>query len=416
VKRLLALLLLAVPALGQLPQPAPPAQPPAVVAPVAPVAPAAAPIVPSYWLTFEALGADPTGVADSTAAIRAAFVNPPKMCCYLVPTNAVYRLTGTIPIFNCDGVTIRSLGGTDLVSAGQRGAEFQWYGPAGADSVFDVNNSRHITFENVSISCDVNPTPPAKGISFSQWPDPAKPPPATNCTACTVRGCTIVAPKVAGSFYGVSIAEGPGGVATTANCDFITVENATIQSGANAPGWGEGVHVGNSFNAKSVMCRNVSVSYASAGFHFMSGQGHLDLCRGNGNAIDYRFDGNSTNPNTVWRGNFEQSGVGLSSNGSELSNGPFLVWGNRWGSMTTGNAFAFLARQFHFVGNAVQNGQAAPPGGVQPPLNLFLPIPAAAQTDCRMVDEANLYHKMQINHAAGYSVFHVGASTYAPAY
>jgi hypothetical protein len=299
------------------------------------------PIALPLYTTPANFGAVGDGKTDDTQAILAAIAGTPDNGCLLIPPGAAYVITAPLYIFSRDGLCIRSLGSTDTEAIGKRGAEFIWKGPAGAAALFDVNCSRKIVLENVSLSCDGNSTPPACGIRFDMRPDVTSRKATVNCTRCVVRGCTIISPPGVATFSGVSISQ-----VSRINCEFIRVEDTVIQPSASQPNSGEGVHVDNSANAKGIRCRDVSVSYANIGFHWLNGSGHLDGCTGTACNVFVQAD-NFCDPLTIRNCNAEQAGQAISLNGQDS---PALLESNRF-VVTGATALNLHNRQTMMIGN-----------------------------------------------------------------
>jgi hypothetical protein len=322
---------------------------------------------------------DPSG-SDDTAALQAAIDGTPDGGCLMIPPAACYTVSAPLSIYSRDGLCIRSLGSPDTRRPGQRGAEFLWKGPTGAGAVFDVNYSRKVIFQGLTLSCDGNATPPARGFRFDQWMDSAKPKPTVNCTACRVSDCLVIAPPVAGNFYGVSISEVSG-----LNCEYMVIENCTITSPGSQTGWGDGVRVGPSANAKGIQCRNVSVSWANVGLHWQNGSGHVSGCTGTGNAVCVQFD-TFVDPSSVRDCNFELAGQFLFANGQDA---PLTLEGNR--CVVTGPyVFNLRNRQTILRGNRFTGTPAAPVTQVQG----FTPYPGSGYGMSR---DGNLWSAIDVN-------------------
>lgn len=237
-------------------------------------------------------------------------------------------------------------GQPDTVGLGGGCGEFVWKGPAGAQALFVCNYARCCTFEGLTFSCDGSATPPACGILFDEFQDASKPKPTLVCTRNVVRRCYVAAPNVAGSFYCVAIA-----LASPTNCEYHIIEGCTFTSRSNKLAWGEGVHVGNSANAKGIIVRDTSCSWSNIGFHWLNGSGHCDGCTGTGNVIaDIQFE-NFADPSTAFRCDFEQSN--MAANIANGQGAPYLFLANRWGSVTGQAAFNIHNQQTVMLCNKV---------------------------------------------------------------
>lgn len=312
------------------------------------------------YTTPDSFGADPTGKTDSTAALQACIDATPDMGCILFSPQAVYTTSGPLSVFGRDGLTFRSLGGTDTAGPGKGGAVINYVGTAaGVNAAVDVNQSRRITFDHIGIYLGSAPTPPAAAISFDMYPVAGKTSPV-NCTRCAVRGCVITMPPGVAACDGIADSK-----VSRLNCEYMFFDDVTIQPPGSQAGSGIGVHVYASANAKGIRCRDVSVSYAAVGFLWEWGSGHLDGCTGTGNGV-YIKALNFSDPFTVRNCDAEQCGQVLNFAGQDS---PLTVESNRF-VVTGPSCFDLHNRQTILRGNRVYC--PTPAAGAAPPI-AFVP-------------------------------------------
>jgi hypothetical protein len=280
-------------------------------------------------LPLYSVAPDPSG-ADDTAAVQAAIDATPDCGCLVFPANAAYTITVPLKVYSRAGLRLISFGGLDTKPLGRRGTEFVWKGNGGV-ALFDCNYAHRVSLEGFALSFDANGTPPACGVRFDQWPDPAQRPPSiTSCTACAVSRCLITGPKAAGTFHGLDYAQ-----ASRTNVDLMVVRDTVI---AGVSGFGEGLRVGSSSNAKSYQIDRCWFSGCTVGVHFLSGSGVVRDCGGTGNALDVENDA-VVDFFVVEGCNFESSGQALSFTGSSA---PVTVRNNRWANLK--GPYAIYAR------------------------------------------------------------------------